>query len=267
MSLINKLEPKYGRYAFPALIQTISVFWIVTFILLKINPALIEMLVFDTGKILKGQVWRIFTFVLIPPATDPLFLFIAVYFNFFIGQLLDNAWGPFRVNAFMFCGILLIFISSLIVYFAAPSWLIFPAVAGLALMGSIFLSVSCLFPDLEIRVMFIIPVKMKWLGLISGGGLVLLALRGFQTGAAIFVGLLPFIAVFVPQYFRYSKSRAFVADRKRKFVSQVRGADESLHHCAVCHVTEHDDPERAFRVSGGEEYCAPCLEEKKKAEA
>jgi hypothetical protein len=268
MSLLIKLERKFGRYAFPMLIQTIAVFWVLTYFLIKVNPDTFALFTLDIGKVLSGQVWRIISFILITPTFSPLYLFFAVYFTFFLGGILEREWGAFRVNVFMFSGILLTVLFGFVLYFcnfpsASLNSLI--AICERTFSMSILLSCACICPELEIRLMGIIPVKMKWLGVIDAGLIALTMISGVFYALAAVVALIPFFVIYLPIFITYSKQRANAAARLHKFKEASKLEGDTLHHCAVCHKTEVDSPELHFRVSGGEEYCVPCLEEKKKA--
>ena len=268
MSLLFKLERKFGRYAFPLLIQTIAVFWVLTYFLIRVNPDTFDLFTLDIGKVLSGQVWRVISFILIAPTFNPLLLFFSVYFTFFLGGILESAWGGFRVNLYIFSGIFIIVLFGSILYFSslAPNALnVFVGINVKVFSMSIFLACACICPDLEIRLMGIIPVKMKWLGLIDAGFIALIMVSGLFFTFASVVGLIPFLVIYLPIFVRYSKQRANSAARLHKFKEATKLEGDTLHHCAVCHKTEVDSPELDFRVSGGEEYCVPCLDEKKKA--
>ena len=128
---------------------------------------------------------------------------------------------------------------------------------------SIFLAFACMYPDMQVLLMFIIPIKMKWMAVVYG---VLIALSFFETGwagrMAIFMSLLNFIIFFFStrNLKRYTPHEVH---RRQKFKADMRRpqgyAGGAKHKCAVCGRTELDDPTLEFRFcskcEGNYEYC------------
>jgi hypothetical protein len=121
---------------------------------------------------------------------------------------------------------------------------------------SLFFAFATLYPDIQIYVLFVLPLKVKWLAFLSLAPLMLeLVLGSLATKAAILVSFLNYFVFFAPTALTNLQSRAETGTRRRKFESKSSG-DETLHRCAVCKRTEKDNPDLEFRVAGdGEEYC------------
>lgn len=107
MEFFRKLERKYQRYAIPNLMYYITILYAVGLVIWLVNPILyFEYLSLDVGEILQGQVWRIVTFLLFPPAFgnwqfSTVFLGVLALFVYNnLGQTLENVWGSFRFNVF-----------------------------------------------------------------------------------------------------------------------------------------------------------------------
>jgi membrane associated rhomboid family serine protease len=108
MRWLDRLEQKLGFLAFPGLIRIVVAFQALVFILELVSPGFSNILVFNRDAVLAGQFWRVFTFVFIPPAMGwlgPLGILIALYFLWFLGEGLEEAWGAFKLNVFFFVGL------------------------------------------------------------------------------------------------------------------------------------------------------------------
>ena len=63
---------------------------------------------FNAPAILSGQVWRLVTFIFVPPSNQNIFFFaITLYFFYFIGNALEREWGSNKFTIFYFFGVLL----------------------------------------------------------------------------------------------------------------------------------------------------------------
>ena len=165
--LLDKLERKIGRFAIPNLMLYLvgvnALVWLADLILVRLgNTPLSAWIDFDRSLILSGQVWRVLTFVFVPYDSNILTLLISLYFYWMIGSSLEAVWGAFRFNVFYFSGIL----------FTAACGMIFGDAVNIYLNTSLFLAYAILFPDNEILLFFVIPVKVKYLGILSAALLV-----------------------------------------------------------------------------------------------
>ncbi|MDE5885641.1 MAG: rhomboid family intramembrane serine protease [Oscillospiraceae bacterium] len=165
MKFLNQMERKYGKFAIPNL-MTIIVFGMGLVFLLDsftgFNPdyeyGLTSLLYFDRDAVLHGQIWRILTFLFLPPDSSPFFIVFALYLYWIIGSALEQQWGSFRFNIYYLCGVLGTIISGLITGYATNTFLNL----------SLYLAFAILFPDFEILLLFFIPVKMKYLAMLEG---------------------------------------------------------------------------------------------------
>jgi len=176
------------------------------------------------------------------------FLFVYLWFLVWMGDALEHAWGAFRVTLFYFLGMVGVTVAAF--FFGGGG------VSAFLLNSSLFFAFATLYPDVQIYVFFILPLKLKWLAFISLG-LLLIPLFGgsLSTKLAILVSFLNYFVFFGPNAYAKLRDRTATDIRKRKFENKASG-EESLHRCAVCKRTEKDNPELEFRVSrNGEEYC------------
>ncbi|MFZ4766472.1 MAG: hypothetical protein ACOYMN_16090 [Roseimicrobium sp.] len=250
MSLLNSLENRFGRFAVPGLVTLLAWFQVAVWVLMQIQPAFIEALVLDRDLVLQGQLWRLVTWVFIPGSYSPIWLLFGVMLMMLFSEALDHAWGPFRVNLYVFSGILFM-IAGAMLWDSPPM--------GLTLYSSIFMAFAAIAPNYELMLFFILPVKVKWLAMISGG---LLLLNFIDTPAArlpIFLSLLNYFIAFGPSFMRGLTQKATVAERRMRFESAKRPEGTFLHKCQECGKTEHDDAHLEFRVGDdGEDYCSVC---------
>ena len=118
------------------------------------NPLVVNILRFDRDRILAGEVWRLVTFPLTYLVGMMPFLgFLSLLFYVFAGRTLEQYWGTLKFNLFYFSGML----------FTDAAGLIFgSSVEATFLNLSLFLALATLMPDEQIRIWFVIPVKLKW---------------------------------------------------------------------------------------------------------
>jgi len=164
---LRKLEYKLGKYAIKNLMLYIIGAMGVVFIadvftgsiLIEngIYDSIYYKLTFDREAILQGEVWRIFSFIFLPPIENVLFMVLALYFYYFIGSGLEYNWGAFRFNVYYFTGIIMLIISGFIVGYTSNEYLNL----------SLFFAFATLYPDYEIRLFFIIRVKMKIIAILD----------------------------------------------------------------------------------------------------
>lgn len=266
---INKLERKFGRYAVRGLMKYIIILYVVGTVLNMINPYFYSMyLSLDYAAILHGQVWRLVTFILQPMGSfggfGALFLLITLYFYWMIGNNLERAWGAFRFNLYYVMGVVLQILAGLILYLVTGdpySGMYF----GLDYINqSMFLAFCVLYPNMQVLLMYILPIKVKYLGIIYAAVIGFDALSHLVHGrwyvaVAILVAIANFLIFFFStrNYRRISPQEYRRKAAYRKAVQQPKGI--TRHKCAICGRTEQDDPNLEFRFcskcEGNYEYC------------
>jgi hypothetical protein len=254
MSLINSLENRYGHHAIPGLVAIIAWFQVAVWALIKIRPGFEVFLLLIPELVYHGEVWRLLTWVFIPPDDNPLWLLLAVMLMVLFSQALDHAWGPFKVNLYVFGGIISMIIGAMV--FRAPP-------IGLTLYTSIFFAFAVIAPNYEIMVFFILPVKVKWLAAITGVLLLLSFIDESSMRLPILFSLANFFVAFGPTFLRWIRQRGVVTARRARFDSAKPPEGSWLHRCHACGKTDLDDPKLDFRVGAdGEDYCSTCRPKK-----
>jgi len=212
LKFLDKLDRKYGKWAIRNLMIYISAGNLAVFVLSFMFPSLPNYLALIPSLVLKGQVWRLITFIFIPPDTSILFILFAVYFYYMIGNTLEHEWGSFRLNAYYFVGMLATIIAAFIT----------GGTYGLHLNLSLFLAFAYLYPNYEILLFFILPVKIKYLAWLN------LALIGFtvltgslQLKAAAIVSLANYLLFFGDDMIRRIKMRRTSYYNRKNYFKQI----------------------------------------------
>lgn len=253
MNWLDKLERKIGKFYIPNLMLKVIALNVliygITFFIIGDNSYILK-LVMSPNEVMKGEVWRIVTFVFIPPLSGNLLIVIlSLYFNYIAGVTLENEWGEFKFNIYFFFGM----VSTIIVSFLTSQ-----QATGTFVMLSIFLAFTKLAPDFTVLLFFILPVKMKWLGYLAWAQIIVTVgsflFNGNITGAIIsLVPILNYIIFFGKSNYRESKMRASSSIRMKKYKKSIQSVKKEYRHkCTVCGITDQDDPNMLFR------YCSKC---------
>lgn len=284
---MSKFESKFGKYAIKNLSLILVICYAVGYLISMIRPLepVLSFLTLNPYAICHGQVWRLVTWVLIPPYSFDLLTLVTLFFYYSIGRALERAWGDFRYNIYIFSGMLFTVVGSFLIwgYYALTTpnmtadqmsylmQLVSMYFSTYYVNMSIFLAFSTTFPDVRVLLMFLIPVKVKWLGYVYGALLIYEFI--FSSGVlrvVIAVSLLNFVLFFFLQRknrFGSPQMRVKQAARRREFNNEVKRETKapsiSKHKCAICGRTEMDSPDLEFRFcskcNGNYEYCSDHL--------
>lgn len=196
MKWLNRLERAIGRHYIPNLMKYLCFAMAGVFCLdyLYLSGFLTRsassLLVFDKERILQGEVWRVISFIFLPPNHSFLFILLSLYFYFFLGTALENHWGSARFNIYYAIGILGNIAAGFLMGYATNYFL------NLSLM----LALAVLYPEMEIMLFFVIPVKLKWIGWLDGALLIYeFVIASWPVRLALVLSLLPFILFFGQQ--------------------------------------------------------------------
>ena len=267
MNWLNRLEHKFGRYAVRNLPAYIIAFYAAGYLISMLMPRVLEFCLLEPAYILQGQIWRIVTWILVPPSDFGLFTLIMLYFYYSLGKVLERTWGAFRFNVYIFSGMLFTILGAFILYF------ILMAVTGnrysigyyfstYYINMSIFLAFTLSYPDMQVMLYFLIPIKVKWMGIIYGALLLYDMIRGgWPTRVAILASMMNFLIFFLSTR-GVQRMRPGEIHRRAQFkrkVTKMQPRSGTIHKCAVCGRTEKDGEHLEFRFcskcSGNYEYC------------
>ena len=228
------------------------------------GASLAELLYFSTAMLQKGQIWRLVTFVLIPEGGGAISVFISCYFYYWIGSSLERQWGTAKFTCYYLGGMLFTLLGTSIVSvltgYAIP-------VAGAGYVNfAMFLAFAMLWPDAQVLLFFIIPIRIRYLAYIDLAFFAINILRYITAGVWFFsvipiMALLNFVIFFWPEVQRFLHLRQSSGrQRQVRFGSGAqdarrqasRQANSGLRACAVCGRTNQTNPELDFR------YCSRC---------
>lgn len=279
MNFLNKLERKIGKYAISNLSKYLIFGYVLGYVIELINPALIDFMTLNPYLILHGQVWRLITWIIIPPSgLDIIWTAVMLYFYYSVGNDLERTWGTFYYNVYIFMGMIFTAIGSFLVM--ALSYAMLPGLAestaALAYFNgvsyyfstyyvnmSIFLGFAATFPEVRVLLMFIIPIKVKWLGIAYGAMLILQMVEGnIFVRVVIASSLLNFIVFFLMTRSGIRRMTPREVKRRHNFNKEIKKArpmSVAKHKCAVCGKNSEDNPDAEFRFcskcNGNYEYC------------
>lgn len=254
MSFLDKLERRIGFIAIPGLIRIVVAFTALVYLLTFINPDILSILDLNPARVRNGEVWRLVTYIFIPQGIgrpglmQAIWVVFALQIIWFFGEMLQTAWGAFRVTLYFFVGMIGTTVAAFV--FGVPF-------SNIMLGASILFACGCLCPNEIMYVFFILPMKIKWIAAILAAFLLLGFFQAPLRGKlALIIAFANFIIFFGPEAIQRLRQRKEVAVRRKRFETQARPEEEPLHKCATCGATELTDPSLEFRVArDGEEYC------------
>ena len=262
---LDKMERRFGRYAIRNLTMYLLAGYAIGYLLSFTMPQLLTYFTLEPALILKGQVWRLLSWVIIPPNDNIIFVIFMMLLYSSLGNTLESYWGAFRYNVYIFSGILFTVIGAFIVNGLIGGITGFGSLYSTYYINmSIFLACASIMPDYQLLLYGIIPIKMKWLAVLD---VVLLAVDAVQGGLIIRIVIIASLLNFIIFFFCNRNLRGHSpkqAARRKKFQKQIsrpqnQYAGGAKHRCAVCGRTELDNPTLEFRYcskcNGNYEYC------------
>ena len=274
MKFIDKLERKFGRFGIPNLTIYMIVCYVIGYALMIVNPGILNWLSLEPAYILRGQVWRLVTWVLYPPSTSGVLWFaIAVLFFYYpIGTSLERTIGTFKYTLYILSGVIFTILGAFILYFLLGGNVLVGNVFSTYYISlSTFLAYAMRYPDMQVLLMFIIPVKMKWMAIFYVVIVVYEMIQYVMAGAwylviPIVASLLNFIIFYfgTKDFSRYNPKEIHRRNEFRRAMEpqgRMKSGSGSVtkHKCAICGRTELDDPNLEFRFcsrcNGNYEYC------------
>ena len=274
MKFIDKLERKLGRFGIPNLTIYMIICYVIGYALMIVNPGILNWLSLEPAYILRGQVWRLVTWVLYPPSTSGILWFaIAVLFFYYpIGTSLERTIGTFKYTLYILSGVVFTILGAFILYFLLGGNVLVGNVFSTYYISlSTFLAYAMCYPDMQVLLMFIIPVKMKWMAIFYVVIVVYEMIQYIMAGAwylviPIVASLLNFIIFYfgTKDFSRYNPKEVHRRNEFRRAMEpqgRMKSGSGSVtkHKCAICGRTELDDPNLEFRFcsrcNGNYEYC------------
>lgn len=253
MALLDKLERKFRGIGIPNITLYLVAGQGLLFLFLYAGRVDLTRALLIPALVLQGEWWRLFSFLFVPPSTSVIFIFFALYLFYLMGSALENHWGTFRYNVFLLSGYLLTVGAS----FLTP----FSPATNVFIGGSVFLAFAFLFPEFQLYLFFILPVKIKWLALLAWIGYAWSFLTGSWTTRLLIMAAIGNVLLFFGRDILWR-----IKSGKRKMTEQARtlaGSKEAFHRCTVCGRTDLSHPDMDFRYCpecGGLGYCRDHIE-------
>ena len=274
MKFIDKLERKFGRFGIPNLTIYMIICYVIGYALMIVNPGILNWLSLEPAYILRGQVWRLVTWVLYPPSTASVlwFAIAGLFFYYPIGTSLERTIGTFKYTLYILSGVVFTILGAFILYFLLGGNVLVGNVFSTYYISlSTFLAYAMCYPDMQVLLMFIIPVKMKWMAIFYVVIVVYEMIQYIMAGAwylviPIVASLLNFIIFYfgTKDFSRYNPKEVHRRNEFRRAMEpqgRMKSGSGSVtkHKCAICGRTELDDPNLEFRFcsrcNGNYEYC------------
>ncbi|MDO4536429.1 MAG: hypothetical protein Q4B63_11580 [Clostridium perfringens] len=242
---IDKLEKRFGKFCIKNLMYYITILTGFIYVLGLIDGGnIVSKLYLVPQLVMMGQIWRVISFIIVPPSTGILWIVFTLYLYYIIGSGLERAWGSFRFNVYYLLGMIVTIVVSFLTGMPAGAWY---------LNSSLFLAFAMVYPDVEFLIFFILPVKVKYLGYLSGALIAYEFITASSMGQRLLV-IAPVISFFIffgPYILSKGKKNMKTKSRKRRHASHLKVV-RPRHICSVCGITDEDDPKMEFR------YCSKC---------
>ena len=279
----GSFERKFGKYAIKNLSLVLIICYAFGYLFEWIYPDFLHFLYLNPYKIIfRGQIWRLVTWLVVPPSGFDFFTLLMLYFYYSIGTTLERTWGTYRYNVYIFSGALFTILGAFLLLgytmlfqtdvFTALGEDYFTIVSGMFstyyVNMSIFLAFAATFPNMQVLLFFILPIKVKVLGIIYGVILIYQFIVGYGTNLAVLnvanrfviaASLMNFIVFFLTSRGKIRMTPKQVK-RRQEFRREVKKSVKiTRHKCAICGRTEETNPELEFRFcskcDGNYEYC------------
>lgn len=262
---IEKFCYRHPNFGVQRLMLYIIIASAAVFILYSMDTTrtLFSLLDFNPYYIIRGQIWRIVTWIFLPISGSLFGTAVSLYFYYFIGSTLEAQWGTARFTIYYFIGVIL----NIVYGFAV--WIITGHTVSLTptyLNLSMFFAFATLFPDQRVLLFFIIPIKIKWLAFVDAAFFIYYIILYSVSGAFAYA-LLPIVAIanFIifcgKDLFRFIRYMGIhrhpnIINFSEASTHMVRNNQQEnknyTHKCAVCGRTDTEFPELEFR------YCSRC---------
>lgn len=277
MKAPGRFEKKFGKYAIKNLSLILIICYACGYLFEMLYPDFLSYLYLNPYEILfHGQIWRLVTWLVVPPSSFDFFTLLMLYFYYSLGTTLERTWGTYRYNVYIFSGVLFTILGAFLLF---AYTLVFGGDSGILLWGtyqgysplasmfstyyvnmSIFLAFAATYPNMQILLFFFIPIKIKVMGIIYGALLIYqFIVGGVAIRFVIAASLMNFIVFFFTSRSRIHMSPKQVK-RRQEFKKEVKKTTKiTRHKCAICGRTEETNPELEFRFcskcDGNYEYC------------
>ena len=281
MNWMDKLERKLGRYAVPNLSRYFVGAIVLGYVLSMLSPGFTDWISYDVSAILHGQIWRLFTWIFMPTTSLDFFGLLFLLCVLMWGSSLESMLGTFRMNVFLWGGVILSDVGGILIYVITKLTLGTGSSIYLStyyILMSMLLALAICMPEGEVRLYFVLPIKMKWMLVFELLYLAYIVFNTFKTMIAYangtwlgwVLGLVQssqIILAVANMFLFFWASKTHISRKQKKRQREFRaqfsnprpGSGISQHKCVICGRTEFTNPELQFRYcskcTGNKEYC------------
>lgn len=156
----KKLEKSLGWIAIPQISLLLITLQILGFIMISYESSWFERLALIPSGVWAGEYWRVITFLALPVAQGPIWFLFALWFLYFVLTTIENEWGAFKTTLYVLTSIFLTIVYAMVMRY--------PVLQVTHFHSTLFLAAAALFPEFEVSLFMLMPVKMKWLAWFSG---------------------------------------------------------------------------------------------------
>ncbi len=194
----------------PNLAPLLCAMAVLAFVAKMMGGASIERFLFDPSLVLQGEWWRLFGFPVSDGLDNPLYLVFYVLYLYFVINALESEWGAGPLTIFLLLG----YISALAASFLNMQ----PISIWFYILENVSLAFGTLFPNMELYIYFILPVKAKWLAMLAGGLILFkFIFAGLMGKLFILLTLSPYLLFFSPMLVTGLKTQYRVSKNRKKF--------------------------------------------------
>jgi hypothetical protein len=158
---LNDLERRMPWLGIPNLAMFLVGAQAVGFLLILYQPDAGTLLTLDPSMVLKGELWRLVTFLAVPMSGSVLWMVFVLWFLYFIVNGVEEEWGSFKATFYVLVCVLLTVGFAFALYLLTGEVLVVNYVSYLE--STLFLAAAAIAPEYQILLFLVIPVKMKWL--------------------------------------------------------------------------------------------------------
>ena len=230
--LLARLERTIlGRLAIERLTTFIVGGMAMTYVLCLARPEFMLHLIL-IPQLVPVQPWRLVTFLFLPPQTSMIWVLFSLYFTWLVGSNLEHEWGSLKFNVYYLFGA---------VGTAVAGWITGTAQTNIYLNLSLFFAFATIFPDFEIRLFFVLPMKIKWMAALSAAYIVYKFFAGgMSTKAAIAVVFANYLLFFAGHIVRGRRMLVRQAARRAEQRPRATEREEDVRVCAICGAKQAD---------------------------
>lgn len=167
---LRKLERRFQWIAIPNIAILYVTLQALGTLMVMSDPAWAVRLALIPQLVRAGEFWRLITFLALPLSLSPIWVIFVLWFIYFILNLIESQWGAFKTTLYV--------LVSIVVTIAFSFTFDYPVTSVQHFESSLFFAAAALFPDTEVSLFMVIPVKIKWLAWFTGALVLLDFVRG-----------------------------------------------------------------------------------------